>query len=77
MLKVNEIESIKGTRRETSAIGGNYEKLPNGNYRNILTRQETQQPIDIGHSYGWEHRRLSQLIFYGEQWKLSYQAAVR
>ncbi|AUI67197.1 hypothetical protein C5N92_00510 [Glaesserella australis] len=25
----------------------------------MLTRQEIQQPIDIGHSYGWEHRRLS------------------
>ncbi|WP_237027481.1 GH-E family nuclease [Mannheimia haemolytica] len=33
--------------------------MPNGNYRNKLTRQEIEQPIDIGHMYGWEHRRLS------------------
>ncbi len=47
-------------RSETlQKIYANYEKLPNGNYRNKLTRQEIEQPIDIGHMYGWEHRRLS------------------
>nr|WP_225791709.1 GH-E family nuclease [Haemophilus parahaemolyticus] len=24
-----------------------------------MTRQEIKAPIDIGHMYGWEHRRLS------------------
>ncbi|WP_406812298.1 polymorphic toxin-type HINT domain-containing protein [Histophilus somni] len=47
-------------RSETlQKIYSNYEKLPNGYYRNKLTRQEIKGPIDIGHIYGWEHRRLS------------------
>lgn len=40
-------------------IYANYDKLSNGNYRNKLIRQEIKAPIDIGHMYGWEHRRLS------------------
>lgn len=40
-------------------IYANYDKLSNGNYCNKLTRQEIKAPIDIGHMYGWEHRRLS------------------
>lgn len=39
-------------RSETlQKIYANYEKLPNGNI--------IKGPIDIGHMYGWEHRRLS------------------
>lgn len=39
------------------AIIRNYEKLPNGDY---LHKDGTiiKGPIDIGHVYGWEHRRL-------------------
>ena len=36
-----------------------YEALPNGNYRDKITRAIVKGPIDIGHAYGWEHRRLS------------------
>ena len=36
-----------------------YEVLPNGNYRDKITRAIVKGPIDIGHAYGWEHRRLS------------------
>ena len=36
-----------------------YEALPNGNYRDKITRAIIKGPIDIGHAYGWEHRRLS------------------
>ncbi len=47
-------------RTETmNSILSNYEKLPNGGYRNITTREIIEGPIDIGHAYGWEHRRLS------------------
>ena len=39
------------------AIYGRYTKLPNGNYMdkdgNII-----KKPIDVGHEYGWENRRL-------------------
>ncbi|WP_256891889.1 GH-E family nuclease [Rodentibacter pneumotropicus] len=40
-------------------VFADYEKLPNGDYRNKLSRQVVKSPIDIGHAYGWEHRRLS------------------
>ncbi|TNG92551.1 hypothetical protein FHQ28_07770 [Pasteurellaceae bacterium USgator11] len=40
-------------------ILSHYEALPNGDYRNITTRKVIEGPIDIGHAYGWEHRRLS------------------
>lgn len=40
------------------AIMSNYEKLPNGDYKNIVTDEIIKGPIDIGHAYGWEHRRL-------------------
>ena len=40
-------------------IYANYDKLSNGNYCNKFTRQEIKAPIDIGHMYVWEHRRLS------------------
>ena len=36
-----------------------YEALPNGNYRDKIARTIIKGPIDIGHAYGWEHRRLS------------------
>ena len=36
-----------------------YEALPNGDYRDKITRAIIKGPIDIGHAYGWEHRRLS------------------
>ena len=36
-----------------------YEALPNGDYRDKITRTIIKGPIDIGHAYGWEHRRLS------------------
>ncbi|NEN76624.1 hypothetical protein F9B74_09935 [Pelistega sp. NLN82] len=36
-----------------------YDILPNGNYRDKVTREVIKGPIDIGHAYGWEHRRLS------------------
>lgn len=39
-------------------IMANYEKLPNGNYRNKETGEMIKGPIDIGHTYGREHRRL-------------------
>ncbi|QTM00730.1 hypothetical protein GM698_03465 [Mannheimia sp. ZY171111] len=46
-------------RSETlQKIYANYEKLPNGNYRD-LDGNIIKGPIDIGHAYGWEHRRLS------------------
>ncbi|MDO9767600.1 polymorphic toxin-type HINT domain-containing protein [Glaesserella parasuis] len=46
-------------RSETlQKIYANYEKLPNGNYRD-LDGNIIKGPIDIGHMYGWEHRRLS------------------
>ncbi|KAE9526390.1 hypothetical protein A1D24_12560 [Testudinibacter aquarius] len=40
-------------------ILSHYEALPNGDYRNIATEAVIKGPIDIGHAYGWEHRRLS------------------
>ncbi|WP_077464644.1 polymorphic toxin-type HINT domain-containing protein [Rodentibacter caecimuris] len=47
-------------RSETmQKVFADYEKLPNGDYRNKLSRQVVKSPIDIGHAYGWEHRRLS------------------
>ncbi|VEH67541.1 Uncharacterised protein [Rodentibacter pneumotropicus] len=46
-------------RSETmQKVFADYEKLPNGNYRD-LDGNIIKAPIDIGHAYGWEHRRLS------------------
>lgn len=35
-----------------------YTKLENGDYRHVIG-SVIKGPIDIGHTYGWEHRRLS------------------
>lgn len=35
-----------------------YTKLENGDYRHVIG-SVIKGPIDIGHIYGWEHRRLS------------------
>ena len=32
--------------------------MPNGDYRNNTTRETITGPVDIGHDFGWEHRRL-------------------
>ncbi|WP_156819169.1 GH-E family nuclease [Psychrobacter lutiphocae] len=46
-------------RKQTiEAIEANYTKLPNGDYYNPVTDVTIKGPIDIGHAYGWEHRRL-------------------
>lgn len=37
----------------------NYEKLPNGDYKVKGKNIIIDGKIDIGHAYGWEHRRLS------------------
>ena len=34
-----------------------YDKLENGNYRNKETGEIIEAPINIGHGYGFEHRR--------------------
>lgn len=47
-------------RSETlQKVYANYEKLDNGDYWDIVNRKIIEGPIDIGHVYGWEHRRLS------------------
>lgn len=43
------------------AIMKNYKKSPNGDYKNIETGETIKGPIDIGHIYGREHRRLELL----------------
>ncbi|MFZ7234472.1 GH-E family nuclease [Avibacterium avium] len=35
-----------------------YTKLENGDYRHVIG-SVIKGPVDIGHTYGWEHRRLS------------------
>ncbi|VEG12517.1 GH-E family nuclease [Moraxella cuniculi] len=39
-------------------IMADYEKLPNGDYRHKTTRTVVKAPVDFGHAYGYEHRRL-------------------
>ncbi|MGR3806826.1 polymorphic toxin-type HINT domain-containing protein [Pasteurella testudinis] len=57
---VDHLYSRAYLRSETmKKIFANYEPLPNGDYRNLVTRNVIKGPIDIGHAYGWEHRRLS------------------
>ncbi|MFZ7216252.1 GH-E family nuclease [Avibacterium avium] len=34
-------------------------KLENGDYYHAASDTTIKGPIDIGHTYGWEHRRLS------------------
>lgn len=47
-------------RSETlKKIFDGYTKLPNGDYYHALSNTTIKGPIDIGHAYGWEHRRLS------------------
>ncbi|MDC2824429.1 hypothetical protein PHA51_11670 [Rodentibacter pneumotropicus] len=42
-------------RSETmQKVFADYEKLPNGDYRNKLSRRVVKSPIDIGHAYVWE-----------------------
>ncbi|MEE6032427.1 GH-E family nuclease [Avibacterium paragallinarum] len=36
-----------------------YTKLENGDYYHTASDTTIKGPIDIGHIYGWEHRRLS------------------
>jgi|GEM_PF-5976165 len=36
-------------------IEANYTRLDNGNYINNVSREVIEGPIDIGHTYGWEH----------------------
>ena len=45
----------KGTIAEIEA---NYIKQPNGDYYDPANDIVIKGPIDIGHAYGWEHRRL-------------------
>ena len=40
------------------AIDSRYRQLPNGDYIEIETRTVIKQPVDYGHIYGWENRRL-------------------
>ena len=37
----------------------NYKPLPNGDYWDIKNNKLIEAPIDIGHGYGLEHRRLA------------------
>ncbi|MCT8573348.1 hemagglutinin repeat-containing protein [Glaesserella parasuis] len=56
---VDELYDRSYLRKDTlEKIYANYEKLPNGDYLD-LDGNIIKGPIDIGHMYGWEHRRLS------------------
>ncbi|MGR3806839.1 two-partner secretion domain-containing protein [Pasteurella testudinis] len=57
---VDHLYSRSYLRSETmKKIFANYEALPNGDYFDIVKQKTIKGPIDIGHAYGWEHRRLS------------------
>ena len=45
----------KGTKDDIMA---NYQKTSDGYYKNIKTEKTIEGPVDIGHTYGWENRRL-------------------
>lgn len=40
------------------AVYDRYTALPDGSYRDKVSREIIKPPIQIGHAYGWENRRL-------------------
>lgn len=36
-----------------------YQRQSDGKYWDIVRNEEIEGPVEIGHAYGWEHRRLS------------------
>ena len=56
---VDELYDRSYLRKDTlEKIYANYQKLPNGDFVDI-DGNIIKGPIDIGHAFGWEHRRLS------------------
>ena len=56
---ISELYGRPYLRKETTEkIMDNYQRLPNGDYLEKSSREIIKGPIDIGHVYGWEHRRL-------------------